>query len=85
VMKHLDDVVRATPGVQHTLNIPGYSILTSNNISNAGGMFVILAPFEERRAKLEKLRGIEVTPAERTAAGAEKWLHTEKRKEVCGD
>jgi multidrug efflux pump len=50
VMKHLDDMVRATPGVQHTLNIPGYSILTSNNISNAGGMFVILAPFEERVA-----------------------------------
>jgi multidrug efflux pump subunit AcrB len=48
VMKRLDDMVRATPGVQHTLNIPGYSILTSNNISNAGGMFVILAPFEER-------------------------------------
>jgi multidrug efflux pump len=34
--------------VRHTLRIPGYSILTSNNISNAGGMFVILDSFEER-------------------------------------
>jgi multidrug efflux pump len=38
----------ATPGVAHTISIPGYSILTSNNISNAGGMFVILKPFEDR-------------------------------------
>ena len=28
--------------------MPGYSVLTSNNISNVGGMFVVLAPFEER-------------------------------------
>ena len=48
VMARLDDMVRATPGVAHTIRLPGYSILTSNNISNAGGMFVILAPFEER-------------------------------------
>jgi len=50
VMTRLDQLVLATPGVAHTLNFPGYSILTSNNISNAGGMFVVLAPFEERVA-----------------------------------
>ena len=48
VMKRVDDIARKTPGVAHTLSIPGYSILTSNNVSNVGGMFVILAPFEER-------------------------------------
>src|SRR6059036_1510886 len=48
VMGRLDEMVRATPGVAHTIRLPGYSILTSNNISNAGGMFVILAPFEDR-------------------------------------
>jgi multidrug efflux pump len=48
VMARVDGMVRATPGVAHTIRLPGYSILTSNNISNAGGMFVILAPFEER-------------------------------------
>lgn len=35
-------------GVGHTISVPGYSILTGTNISNVGGMFVILAPFEER-------------------------------------
>jgi multidrug efflux pump len=48
VMARLDDMARATPGVAHTIRLPGYSILTSNNISNAGGMFVVLAPFDER-------------------------------------
>ena len=48
VMARVDEIVRGTPGVAHTISIPGYSILTSNNISNAGGMFVILGPFEER-------------------------------------
>ncbi len=51
VMARIDEMVRSTPGVKHTLRLPGYSILTSNNISNAGGMFVILAPFEERIAE----------------------------------
>src|SRR5262249_107982 len=50
LMGRLDDMVRATPGVQHTIRLPGYSILTSNNISNVGGMFVILQPFEDRVA-----------------------------------
>src|SRR5437879_3494405 len=44
LMARLDETVRATPGIQHTIRLPGYSIPTSNNISNAGGMFVILAP-----------------------------------------
>jgi multidrug efflux pump len=48
VMAKVEDIVRAVPGVAHTIRLPGYSILTSNNISNAGGMFVILAPFHER-------------------------------------
>jgi multidrug efflux pump subunit AcrB len=48
LMTRLEKMVRATPGVGHTINLPGYSILTGNNISNVGGMFVILAPFEDR-------------------------------------
>jgi multidrug efflux pump len=36
-------------GVDHVIGVPGYSILLSTNISNVGGMFVILKPFEERK------------------------------------
>ena len=37
------------PGVAYTIDVPGYSILLSTNISNVGGMFVILQPFEDRK------------------------------------
>jgi multidrug efflux pump len=39
--------------VAHAISVPGYSILTGTNISNVGGMFVILKPFEERKGKPE--------------------------------
>src|SRR3954452_5244417 len=39
--------------VGHSISVPGYSILTGTNISNVGGMFVILKPFEERKGKPE--------------------------------
>jgi multidrug efflux pump len=48
VMARVTEIARNTPGVEHALSLPGYSVLTSNNISNVGGMFVVLAPFEER-------------------------------------
>lgn len=38
-------------GVGHVLGVPGYSVLLSTNISNVGGMFVVLKPFEERKGK----------------------------------
>jgi multidrug efflux pump len=34
--------------VAHTIDLPGYSAVLGTNISNVGGMFVILDPFEER-------------------------------------
>jgi multidrug efflux pump len=40
-------------GVDHVIGLPGYSILLSTNLSNVGGMFVILKPFEERKVKPE--------------------------------
>jgi multidrug efflux pump len=39
--------------IGHAISVPGYSILTGTNISNVGGMFVILKPFEERKGKPE--------------------------------
>jgi multidrug efflux pump len=54
-LERSDEVIRGmtklaleTEGVAHAISVPGYSILTSTNIPNVGGMFVIMAPFEER-------------------------------------
>ncbi|MHB8974139.1 MAG: efflux RND transporter permease subunit [Pirellulaceae bacterium] len=53
LIRKLSEVVRETEGVAHTIDLPGYSTILSTNISNAGGMFVILAPFEERAGQAE--------------------------------
>src|SRR5207248_10002063 len=48
VVARMTALALKTEGVAHAISVPGYSILTSTNIPNVGGMFVILAPFEER-------------------------------------
>jgi multidrug efflux pump len=48
VVRRMTKIAMETKGVAHAISVPGYSILTSSNISNVGGMFVILKPFEER-------------------------------------
>jgi multidrug efflux pump len=53
LIRELSKVIRETEGVAHTIDLPGYSTILSTNISNAGGMFVILSPFEERAGKPE--------------------------------
>jgi multidrug efflux pump len=53
VIGRMTKIARGTKGVKHTISVPGYSILTGTNISNVGGMFVILDPFEERAGEPE--------------------------------
>jgi multidrug efflux pump len=48
VVNKLTEISLKTEGVAHTIGMPGYSALLGTNISNVGGMYVILAPFEER-------------------------------------
>lgn len=54
VMSRLSATVAKIPGVAHTMTLPGYSIINSTNLSNAGGMFVVLEPFEKRVEEPEK-------------------------------
>ncbi len=51
LIQQLSKLAREDEGVAHTIDLPGYSVLVSTNISNVGGMFVILKPFEERAGK----------------------------------
>jgi multidrug efflux pump len=48
VVRRLSEITRNTPGVAYTIDVPGYSTLLSTNLTNVGGMFVILQPFSER-------------------------------------
>jgi multidrug efflux pump len=49
LVTELAKITQKTEGVAHVIAVPGYSTLLSTNISNVGGMFVILSPFEERK------------------------------------
>jgi len=49
VIAEMVEIASKMPGVAHTIALPGYSVLMSTNISNVGGMFVILEPFEKRK------------------------------------
>jgi hydrophobe/amphiphile efflux-1 (HAE1) family protein len=51
VMRRMAAIANKTEGVQDTFAIAGYSGLTGVNSSNAGTMFVVLKPFEERRGR----------------------------------
>jgi multidrug efflux pump len=51
VVARMTEIAAKTPGVAHTIGVPGYSVLLSTNLPNVGGMFVILDPFEERKGK----------------------------------
>ena len=53
VVREMSKIAREEAGVAHTIDLPGYSAVLGTNISNVGGMFVILDPFEERAGKPE--------------------------------
>ncbi|MDY3557662.1 efflux RND transporter permease subunit [Gemmata sp. JC673] len=69
VMKQVAAACLSTDGVAHTVEISGYSIFSSANIPNNGGIYVCLKPFGERKgrgaeaitnelnAKFAKIRG----------------------------
>jgi len=67
LVRKLSERFRAIDGVAHTIDVPGYSTVLSTNLSNAGGMFVILDSFEERAGN-KKLSGPAIAQALRQVA-----------------
>jgi hydrophobe/amphiphile efflux-1 (HAE1) family protein len=49
--RQVSELLRATPGIEHTLVLSGFSVVSQTNASNAATVFGVLAPFEERVAK----------------------------------
>jgi multidrug efflux pump len=50
VMAHIEKLARATPGVKHTVGVSGKSLILDANAPNLGSMYIMLKPFEERKA-----------------------------------
>jgi multidrug efflux pump len=50
VMDRVQQIAAETPGVAHTVDIPGQSFVMSGASSNFGSLFIVLKPFRERRS-----------------------------------
>ncbi len=61
VVARLRDAALKTEGVAHTISVPGYSIVLGTNLSNVGGLFVILKSFEERKGNAAVSAGAVMT------------------------
>ncbi len=48
VMRKIAEISAEIPGVAHTISVPGFSLFSGANQSNAATMFLPLLPFEER-------------------------------------
>ena len=57
VVERLAQEALATPGVAHVISVAGYSLITSTNLPNAGGMFVLLEPFAARAVDPDQYAG----------------------------
>ena len=56
VTERVDGIYRAHPAVAATTHISGYSILDGGLKTNAGSLFVMLKPYDERYATIAKAR-----------------------------
>jgi multidrug efflux pump len=63
----IDDILRTVPGIAHTVDISGFSILTGSNQSNACTIFVILKPFEERNTPNQSMNAVLAEIGRKTA------------------
>jgi hydrophobe/amphiphile efflux-1 (HAE1) family protein len=65
VMRQIDAIAGATPGVSHTVALAGQSLLVNANAPNFGSMYVMLDDFHRRHGK--GLSGAEIADRLRTA------------------
>ncbi|MEI7687006.1 MAG: efflux RND transporter permease subunit, partial [Planctomycetota bacterium] len=49
VMDKIREIAKETPGIKHSIDIPGQSFVMNGISSNFGSVFLILKPFHERR------------------------------------
>ena len=59
VMNHVEEILKSTPGITHTINRIGSSVITQATAPNSGTVICIFEPFDERKKDPKKsLRGI---------------------------
>ena len=72
----IDDILRTIPGIAHTVEISGFSILSGATQSNACTIFVILKSFEERNTPNQSMNAILAEIGRKTAGVQEATVAT---------
>lgn len=67
-MEKIMKVVSATPGILHYTAVSGFNILNGGATSNAGSMFIMLTPWDERTTPETQYPGIRAVLLKRIAA-----------------
>jgi multidrug efflux pump len=76
VREKIDHILHTIPGIAHTIEISGFSILSGTSQSNACTIFVILKPFEERKTPSQSMNGILQEIGQKTADVQEAMVST---------
>jgi hydrophobe/amphiphile efflux-1 (HAE1) family protein len=76
VRAKVTEALSQVPGIDHTIAISGYSILTGSTQSNCCTIFVILKPFHDRTSPRQSLYAIMGAIAERTGGIQEAAVST---------
>src|SRR5206468_8976273 len=58
IISRAGEIARAIPGVNGTVEFPGYNLLVGGNLPNAGTMFVSLESFEARKDPRKSAKAI---------------------------
>jgi multidrug efflux pump len=76
VREKIDKILRTIPGIAHTVEISGFSILSGTSQSNACTIFVILKPFAERNTPSQSMNAILQEIGQKTADVQEAMVST---------
>jgi HAE1 family hydrophobic/amphiphilic exporter-1 len=71
-MEKIMKVVSATPGILHYTAVSGFNILNGGATSNAGSMFIMLTPWDDRKTPETQWPGIRTVLLRRIAAAGVK-------------
>jgi multidrug efflux pump len=58
IIDRAGEIARSIPGVNGTVQFPGYNLLIAANLPNTGTMFVTLEPFEDRKDRHKSAQAI---------------------------
>ncbi len=71
VMHQVEEIINATPGVDHSIEIDGYNLIDGIQDPSTGVFFVVLKPYDERKTAATQIKAIIANLKHRTKAISE--------------